>query len=70
VSLGIEYYSNLGPLRAFVPWREQEQYIYEVLNVLSVKRLELNFGVGEGLSDASNQLVVKAIVGYAWEKVE
>jgi hypothetical protein len=68
VSLGVEYYANLGPFSAFLPWRDEEQYIYEVFNLLDVKRLEWNIGVGEGLTEASNRLVVKTIVGYAWEK--
>jgi hypothetical protein len=67
VSVGIEYYANLGPFSGFVPWRKEEQYVYEVVNLLSVKRLELNVGVGEGLSAASNDLVFKTIVGFAFE---
>jgi hypothetical protein len=66
VSVGAEYYTNLGPFRGFLPWNEEEQYVYEVFNVLSVKRFELNAGVGEGLTDASNRLVLKMILGYVW----
>jgi hypothetical protein len=40
---------------------------YEVFNLLSVKHFELNAGVGEGLTDASNRLVLKTILGYSWE---
>lgn len=68
VSVGFEYYSNLGPFSGFLPWREQEQYVYEVVNLLSVPHLELNAGVGEGLTDGSNRLVLKMILGYTWEK--
>jgi hypothetical protein len=68
VSFGVEYYTNLGPFSSFLPLREQEQYIYEVFNLLAVKSFELNVGVGEGLTDASNRLVFKTIVGYSWEK--
>lgn len=70
VSLGVEYYANLGPLRGFVPWKEQEQYVYEVVNLLSIPHFELNVGVGQGLTDASNPLVFKAILGYEWERDE
>lgn len=67
LSIGVEYYANLGPFSTgFVPWREEEQYVYEVVNVLEIKRFELNFGVGQGLTDASNPLVVKMILGYTW----
>ncbi len=67
VSLGAEYYANLGTFSTgFAPWREQEQYVYEVVNFTGVKHFELNAGVGEGLTDGSNRLVFKAIVGYTW----
>jgi hypothetical protein len=67
VSVGLEYYTSLGPFSAFLPWREQEQYVYEVVNLLAVKRFELNAGVGEGLTDGSNRLIFKTILGYTWE---
>jgi hypothetical protein len=69
VSFGVEYYANLGPFSSgFRPWQEEEQYVYEVVNLLSVPHFELNAGVGEGLTNASNRLVFKTILGYAWEK--
>jgi hypothetical protein len=69
VSFGFEYYTNLGPLSSgFLPLREQEHYLYEVFNLLSVKHYELNAGVGEGLTPGSNPLIVKVILGYEWEK--
>lgn len=68
VSVGVEYYANLGPIGGILPWQEEEQYVYEVFNLLSVKHFELNAGVGEGLTDASNRLVFKTILGYSWEE--
>jgi len=68
VSVGVEYYANLGPFSGLLPWREQEQYVYEVFNLLAVKHFELNVGVGEGLTDGSNRLVLKTILGYVWER--
>jgi hypothetical protein len=71
VSFGFEYYTNLGPFSSgFLPLREEEHYLYEVFNLLSVKRLELNAGVGEGLTAGSNRLIFKMILGYTWEKDE
>ncbi len=68
VSLGFEYYANLGPFGGgFLTPREEEHYLFEVFNLLSVKNFELNAGVGEGLTAASNGLAFKVIVGYAWE---
>jgi hypothetical protein len=69
VSFGIEYYANLGPFSSgFLSTREEEHYLFEVFNLLSVQRFELNAGVGEGLTTGSNGLILKAILGYVWEK--
>jgi hypothetical protein len=67
VALGFEYYATLGPLSAILPWREQQQQVFEVVDLLSVDRLELNLGVGEGLTSSSEGIVIKAIVGYEFE---
>jgi hypothetical protein len=65
VSFGFECYTISS---GFLPLREQEQYLYEVFNLLAVKRVELNAGVGKGLTAGSNRLIFKMIVGYTWEK--
>ena len=65
-SAGIEYYASLGPLTGFAALRDQQHYLYEVVNVLVVRKLELNAGVGQGLTASSNALVAKAIVGYSF----
>ena len=68
VLLGLEYYADFGPLSAPEPLREQEQYLFEAVDLLSVAHLEVNAGVGEGLTEASNALVLKAILGYSWDR--
>jgi hypothetical protein len=69
-SVGVEYYGNLGPFSGFASGREQEHYIYEVFNLLAVSHIELNAGIGEGLTAGSNPLTIKMIVGYSWERSE
>jgi hypothetical protein len=69
-ALGIEYYSSFGPIAHPSSWTEQEHYLYEAFDLLSVERVELNAGIGEGLTEASNALVVKVIVGYALDRPE
>jgi hypothetical protein len=64
---GVEYFAGLGPLGGLVPWREQTHYLFETFDLLAVQSFELIAGIGEGLSEASNGLVAKLIVGYAWE---
>jgi hypothetical protein len=64
LSVGLEYYAALGPIGSWLPARDQEHYIYEVIDVLRWKRIELNLGVGQGLTAASNDFVAKMILGY------
>ncbi len=68
VAVGLEYYANLGPFAGFLPIREEEHYLFEAADLLSVKSFELNVGVGEGLTSASNAFVGKVILGYTWER--
>jgi len=63
-SLGVEYYANFGPLGSWLPASAQEHYLFEVVNVYRWTRWEINAGVGEGLTAASNRLVFKAILGF------
>ncbi len=70
IALGIEYYATLGPLTAIQPWEHQQQQIFEVVDLVSVDHLELNMGVGEGLTQDSAGVVLKMIVGYEFERSE
>jgi hypothetical protein len=67
IALGVEYYGSLGPIASPLPLSRESQYVYEALDVLGIDRVELNFGVGEGLTPASAGVVLKAIVGYTFE---
>lgn len=64
MSVGVEYYADFGPIGDWSRARDQSHYLYEVINVLRWKRVELNAGIGEGLTEASNAFVGKMIVGY------
>jgi hypothetical protein len=68
VAVGFETYSSFGPLSSPLAWREQFHQIFEVLDILSVPLWELEAGIGEGLTPSSAGLVVKAIVGYSFER--
>ncbi len=63
LSAGLEYYGDLGPIDHPSPLSAQQHYLFEVLNVLAWRRIELNVGLGEGLTAASNPFVVKMILG-------
>ncbi len=64
VALGVEYYADLGPFFTFLPWSEQEHYLFEAVDLLAVPSLDVNLAVGQGLTDASNDFVGKMIIGY------
>ena len=68
VAFGLEYYADFGPFSGFAAAREQQHYLFEAVDLLGVQHWELNAGVGEGLSEASNALVLKVILGYSWGK--
>ena len=69
VAVGIETYSDFGPIAQPSSWSHQLHYLFEAFDLLSVRNFELNAGIGEGLTTASNALTVKVIVGYAWEGI-
>jgi hypothetical protein len=68
VAVGLEYYADLGPIAGLLPINQQAHYLFEAADLLSVRSFELNVGVGEGLTAASNAFVGKMILGYTWER--
>lgn len=67
LEIGFEYYAAFGPLAAPLPREAQSQYLYECVDWLSIPAVEINFGVGEGLTRSSSDLTVKLVLGYSWE---
>ena len=65
--LGLEYYADFGPFSNFDRLSQQQHYVYEVVHLFAVEDMELQLGVGEGLTAGSNPLVFKMIVGYAFD---
>ena len=66
VSLGVEYYGDIGPISSPAALSEQQHYLFEVVNLIAISDFELNAGIGEGLSHGSNDLIAKVIIGYAF----
>jgi hypothetical protein len=65
LGVGFEYYANLGAFGdGFAALRDQEHYVYEVIDLLTIEGFELNAGLGEGLTAGSQSIVAKLIVGY------
>ena len=61
IALGVEYYTGVGKLTHPLPHSLQEHTIYAVLD-FDRKPFVFNFGVGRGLTGATDQWTVKAIV--------
>jgi hypothetical protein len=65
VGVGLEYYAGLGRIGDFLPLAQQQQVLYVVGDLLDGP-LELNVGVGRGLTSATDDWTVKAIFGKAF----
>ena len=67
---GLEYYAAYGPLTGFDPLREQQQQFIPAIDVDFGPRWEFNFGVGVGVTSATDHLIVKCIVGrrFDWKR--
>lgn len=61
ISTGIEYYSDLGPIGATPAWQAQQHTLYWALDV-DRKPWNVNFGVGYGLTAATDKWTVKMII--------
>jgi hypothetical protein len=68
VNAGFEYYGALGPVTGFDALRQQQQQIFAVTDLNVSPKWELNFGVGVGLTGATDHLLVKMILGRRVQK--
>jgi hypothetical protein len=67
---GLEYYGALGPVSEFDPISQQSQQIFPTIDLNVSPNWELNFGVGVDVTDSSDHLIVKCIVGrrFSWKR--
>jgi len=65
VMLGVEYYANIGPIGNFSPVDGQGHNVFAVIDFKAFG-LDVNFGLGFGLTDASDKIVTKLIIGRAF----
>jgi len=63
VNAGIEYYGALGSITGFDPIRDQQQAIVPAIDLDLSPNWEFNFGVGVGMTGATDHLLVKMILG-------
>ncbi len=64
IAAGVEYYGALGPVTGFDPLRDQQQQILPAVDIDFGEKWEFNFGVGVGVTGATDHLLIKAILGY------
>jgi hypothetical protein len=62
---GFEYYADFGKIGDFKAVDEQQHTLFAVTD-FKLGVLDVNFGVGYGLTPASDRWVVKTILGYAF----
>jgi hypothetical protein len=65
VMLGLEYYTDFGPLGTFAPANSQQHTLFGVID-FNAFGFDVNFGVGFGLTDASSAVGSKLIIGRAF----
>ena len=66
VHAGLEYYGEYGPIHQRLPARERGHYLYAVVD-LELKGFDINFGIGRGMENASDQWVAKAIIAFPFK---
>ena len=64
VSPAIEYYADMGAIQPLEKVQDQQHFIVPTLNFHFLPQLELNLGVGIGVTRASNGIFLKSIVGW------
>lgn len=65
VALGFEYYADLGEIGHFSALRDQQHTLFAVTD-FKLGDFSVNFGLGYGLTPASDKFVVKTIIGYTF----
>jgi hypothetical protein len=64
IAFGLEYYGAYGRLTSFDAARDTEQMFIPAVDIDFGANWEFNFGVGVGVTQATDHLLVKAILGY------
>jgi len=63
VTMGFEYYGDLGALTGFDPLHEQTQAIFPALDLNLSPNWEFNFAPGFGLTGSTDRFLIKMIIG-------
>jgi hypothetical protein len=63
--LGLEYYADFGKIGSFPKLADQQHTLFAVTD-FKLGVFDVNFGIGYGLTPASDRLVIKTIWGYTF----
>lgn len=61
---GVEFYGDMGPLDNLNPKSQQQHYVFPRLGLKFSRSVNLDFGYGFGLTKASDDQVIKAILEF------
>jgi hypothetical protein len=62
-TIAAETYSDFGALNGFKPLREQSQQLFGVVDHTMASGLDIEFGVGVGITNVSDRLTLKLMLG-------
>jgi hypothetical protein len=65
LQLGVEYYTDLGRPGSFLPFEQQGHQVFAVAD-FKVGVIDVDFGIGYGLTEGSDRWVAKTILTYAF----
>jgi hypothetical protein len=65
VGAGVEYYGDIGPINSPARLSEQKHTVFLVADTLKLP-VELNFGIGRGLTAATDNWTVKLVIGKSF----
>jgi hypothetical protein len=63
----LEYYGDMGAITHLPGVQKQQHFLVPTLNFFLIPQMELNAGIGYGLTRASNGIFLKAILGWDFE---
>jgi hypothetical protein len=64
LALGVEYYTDLGRPGSFFPFQQQSHQLFGVID-FKIGDVDVDFGLGYGLTPGSDRFIAKTILTYA-----
>ncbi|SRR5579871_683273 len=64
-ALAVEYYTDLGRPGSFLPFEQQSHQVFGVVD-FKIGEVDVDFGIGYGLTEGSDRWVAKTILTYAF----